>query len=67
MGEVFRARDTRLDRSVAIKVSKAAFGERFAREAQCRTREVRRKSARAHTEFSSLRRSIGPSVFIART
>ncbi len=34
MGEVFRARDTRLDRTVAIKVSKAEFGERFAREAK---------------------------------
>ena len=34
MGEVYRARDTRLDRTVAIKVSKAAFKERFAREAK---------------------------------
>ena len=34
MGEVFRARDTRLDRTVAIKTSKAEFGERFAREAK---------------------------------
>src|SRR5499433_3177984 len=34
MGEVFRARDTRLDRTVAVKVSKAEFGERFAREAK---------------------------------
>ena len=32
MGEVYRARDTRLDRTVAIKVS--AIHERFAREAQ---------------------------------
>jgi len=31
MVEVFRARHTRLDRTVAIKVSKAAFGERFTR------------------------------------
>ena len=30
---VYRARDTRLDRIVAIKVSKAAFSERFDREA----------------------------------
>ncbi len=34
MGEVFRARDTRLNRSVAIKVSRAAFTLRFRREAQ---------------------------------
>ncbi|MBI3693214.1 MAG: protein kinase, partial [Acidobacteria bacterium] len=34
MGEVYRARDTRLDRTVAIKISKAAFEERFAREAK---------------------------------
>src|SRR5579862_3026600 len=34
MGEVFKARDTRLDRIVAIKVSKAAFSERFEREAR---------------------------------
>jgi serine/threonine protein kinase len=34
MGEVYRARDTRLNREVAIKVSKAEFSERFAREAR---------------------------------
>ncbi len=34
MGEVYRARDTRLDRSVAIKVFKQAFTERFEREAR---------------------------------
>jgi Tol biopolymer transport system component len=34
MGEVYKARDTRLDRIVAIKVSKEAFSERFAREAR---------------------------------
>ncbi len=34
MGEVYRARDTRLDRIVAIKVSKAQFSERFEREAR---------------------------------
>src|SRR3954453_5804797 len=32
MGEVWNARDTRLDRIVAIKASKAEFSERFARE-----------------------------------
>jgi serine/threonine protein kinase len=34
MGEVYRARDTRLQRLVAVKVSSAQFGERFEREAQ---------------------------------
>jgi eukaryotic-like serine/threonine-protein kinase len=34
MGEVYKARDTRLDRTVAIKVSAREFGERFQREAQ---------------------------------
>src|SRR5678809_365277 len=34
MGEVWKARDTRLDRLVAIKTSKAQFSDRFAREAK---------------------------------
>ena len=34
MGEVYKARDTRLDRMVAIKVSKTEFTERFEREAR---------------------------------
>jgi Tol biopolymer transport system component len=34
MGEVYRARDTRLNRTVAIKVSKEQFSERFEREAR---------------------------------
>src|SRR5258708_14576723 len=34
MGEVWKARDTRLDRVVAIKVSKEQFSERFEREAR---------------------------------
>src|SRR5579862_8355884 len=33
MGEVWKARDTRLNRIVAIKQSRAAFSERFEREA----------------------------------
>jgi cephalosporin-C deacetylase-like acetyl esterase/predicted Ser/Thr protein kinase len=33
MGEVYRARDTRLNRSVAIKISKDEFTDRFEREA----------------------------------
>src|SRR5215469_14492704 len=34
MGEVYQARDTRLNRSVAIKISSAQFSERFEREAR---------------------------------
>src|SRR5579862_633444 len=34
MGEVYKARDTRLDRIVAIKLSKNEFSERFEREAR---------------------------------
>ncbi len=34
MGEVYKARDTRLDRIVAIKTSAAHFSERFEREAR---------------------------------
>ena len=34
MGEVYRARDTRLNREVAVKVSAERFTERFEREAR---------------------------------
>src|SRR5580700_1583832 len=34
MGEVYQARDTRLNRIVAIKTSKEQFSERFEREAK---------------------------------
>src|ERR1041384_7067782 len=34
MGEVYKARDMRLDRTVAIKASKQQFSERFEREAR---------------------------------
>ena len=34
MGEVWKARDTRLNRTVAIKFSQAAFTDRFEREAR---------------------------------
>ncbi len=33
MGQVFRATDTRLDRTVAVKISQSKFSERFKREA----------------------------------
>ena len=34
MGEVYKARDTRLNRIVAVKVSKEQFSERFEQEAR---------------------------------
>ena len=34
MGEVYKARDTRLDRIVAVKVATEKFSERFEREAR---------------------------------
>src|SRR6516162_8087078 len=34
MGEVYKARDTRLNRTVAVKVAKGQFSERFHREAE---------------------------------
>src|ERR1700689_2544342 len=34
MGEVYRARDTRLNRDVAVKISSEHFSERFEREAR---------------------------------
>jgi serine/threonine protein kinase len=34
MGEVYKARDTRLNRIVAVKLSKEQFSERFEREAK---------------------------------
>jgi len=34
MGEVYKARDTRLDRTVALKVAKGQFTDRFEREAR---------------------------------
>ena len=37
MGEVYKARDTRLDRIVAGKVANERFSERFEREAQTRS------------------------------
>jgi serine/threonine protein kinase len=34
MGQVYKARDTRLDRIVAVKISAEQFSERFDREAR---------------------------------
>src|SRR5271169_3069205 len=34
MGEVYKARDTRLDRIVAVKISSEQFSERFERESR---------------------------------
>ncbi len=47
MGEVYKARDTRLNREVAIKTSKKEFTERFEREA-------RAVAALNHPNISSL-------------
>ena len=49
MGQVYKARDTRLDRIVAIKTSQAKFSERFEREA-------RAVAALNHPHISPLRR-----------
>ena len=54
MGEVYKARDTRLERHVALKVSKADFGERFEREA-------RAVAALNHPHICTLH-DVGPKV-----
>ncbi|MBZ5594461.1 MAG: protein kinase [Acidobacteriia bacterium] len=56
MGEVYRARDTRLDRTVAIKVVKDKFSERFEREA-------RAISALNHPHICQLS-DVGPNYFV---
>src|SRR5438552_2245305 len=56
MGEVYRARDTRLERIVAIKVSSAQFGERFEREA-------RAVAALNHPNICTLH-DIGPTYLV---
>ena len=56
MGEVYRARDTRLDRSVAIKISAEEFTERFEREA-------RAISALNHPHICTLH-DIGPNYLV---
>ncbi len=56
MGEVYAARDTRLDRKVAIKISKAQFSERFEREA-------RAVAALNHTHICQLY-DVGPNYLV---
>lgn len=56
MGEVYRARDTRLDRLVALKVSKTAFDERFEREA-------RAVAALSHPHICALY-DVGPNYLV---
>src|ERR1700736_3111339 len=56
MGEVYRARDTRLGREVAIKVSHEEFTERFAREA-------RSIAALNHTNICHLY-DVGPNYLV---
>src|SRR5260370_40363018 len=56
MGEVYRARDSRLNRDVAIKVSSAQFTERF-------TREARAIAALNHTNICHLY-DVGPNYLV---
>src|ERR1051326_9157344 len=56
MGEVYKARDTRLDRIVAIKVSKEEFSERFDREA-------RAVAALSHPNICTLH-DVGPNYLV---
>jgi Tol biopolymer transport system component/predicted Ser/Thr protein kinase len=56
MGEVYKARDTRLDRLVALKVSKSEFSARFEREA-------RAISALNHPNICTLY-DIGPNYLV---
>jgi hypothetical protein len=56
MGQVFRARDTRLGRAVAIKVSSARFSHRFEREA-------RAISALNHPHICTLH-DVGPNYLV---
>ena len=56
MGEVYRARDPRLNRDVAIKISNAQFTERF-------TREARAIAALNHTNICHLY-DVGPDYLV---
>src|SRR5580698_10627778 len=56
MGEVWKARDTRLERFVAIKVSREKFSERF-------NREARAVAALNHTNICQLY-DVGPDYLV---
>src|SRR5881392_822518 len=56
MGEVYKARDTRLDRIVAVKTSKEQFSERFEREA-------RAVAALNHSNICTLH-DVGPNYLV---
>src|SRR5436305_11558915 len=56
MGQVFKARDTRLDRIVALKISHAEFSDRFAREA-------RATAALNHPHIATLH-DVGPDYLV---
>lgn len=56
MGTVYRARDTRLDRTVALKVSKTEFTQRFDREA-------RAVAALNHSHICTLH-DVGPNYLV---
>lgn len=56
MGEVYKARDTRLDRVVAVKVSKEEFSERFEREAHA-------VAALNHSSICTLH-DVGPNYLV---
>jgi serine/threonine protein kinase len=56
MGEVYKARDTRLDRTVAVKVSSEHFSERFEREA-------RAVAALNHSNICTLH-DVGPDYLV---
>src|SRR5436305_9369126 len=56
MGEVFKARDTRLDRIVALKTSREQFTDRFAREA-------RAAAALNHPHIATLH-DVGPDYLV---
>jgi serine/threonine protein kinase len=56
MGEVYKARDTRLNRTVAIKVSNERFSERFEGEAHA-------VAALNHSNICTLR-DVGPNYLV---
>src|ERR1700680_467138 len=56
MGDVYKSRDTRLDRIVAVKVSKTEFSERFEHEA-------RAVAALNHSNICTLH-DVGPNYLV---